>query len=84
VLYSKSKTVFLVKWYLILLTYHNCQGGKDFLMRAHFGLPSVEAEEDEGRPPIKVKFEIPYFTVSGIQVRFCGVPTSRKFKISSD
>lgn len=43
-------------------------GGKDFLMRAHFGLPSVEAEEDEGRPPIKVKFEIPYFTVSGIQV----------------
>lgn len=44
------------------------QGGKDFLMRAHFGLPSVEAEEDEGRPPIKVKFEIPYFTVSGIQV----------------
>ena len=38
-------------------------------MRAHFGLPSVEAAEDEGRPPIKVKFEIPYFTVSGIQVR---------------
>ena len=26
------------------------------------------AEVDEGRPPIKVKFEIPYFTVSGIQV----------------
>lgn len=39
-------------------------------MRAHFGLPSVEAEEDEGRPPIKVKFEIPYFTVSGIQVTY--------------
>ena len=38
-------------------------------MRAHFGLPSVEKEEVEGRPPIGVKFEIPYFTVSGIQVR---------------
>lgn len=38
-------------------------------MRAHFGLPSVETEEVEGRPPIGVKFEIPYFTVSGIQVR---------------
>lgn len=38
-------------------------------MRAHFGLPSVEKEEEEGRPPIGVKFEIPYFTVSGIQVR---------------
>jgi len=46
------------------------QGGKEFLMRAHFGLPSVEAETNEGRPPISVKFEIPYFTVSGIQVRY--------------
>lgn len=46
------------------------QGGKEFLMRAHFGLPSVEAEETEGKPPISVKFEIPYFTVSGIQVRY--------------
>lgn len=44
------------------------QGGKEYLMRAHFGLPSVEKEEVEGRPPIGVKFEIPYFTVSGIQV----------------
>jgi len=38
-------------------------------MRAHFGLPTVEAEDTEGKPPIQVKFEIPYFTVSGIQVR---------------
>ena len=37
-------------------------------MRAHFGLPSVIGEETEGRPPIHVRFEIPYFTVSGIQV----------------
>lgn len=37
-------------------------------MRAHFGLPSVEKDEAEGKPPITVKFEIPYFTVSGIQV----------------
>lgn len=37
-------------------------------MRAHFGLPSIETEETEGKPPIKVKFEIPYFTTSGIQV----------------
>lgn len=48
------------------------QGGKEYLMRAHFGLPSVEKEEEEGRPPIGVKFEIPYFTVSGIQVREVG------------
>jgi AP-1 complex subunit mu len=67
-------------------------GGRDFLMRAHFGLPSVKSgacapvahavivpfiiilgpENDsmDRRPPITVKFEIPYFTVSGIQVRY--------------
>lgn len=39
-------------------------------MRAHFGLPSVMNEDVEGKPPIKVKFEIPYFTTSGIQVCF--------------
>jgi len=46
-------------------------GGREFLMRAHFGLPSVKnAEDGERRAPITVKFEIPYFTVSGIQVRY--------------
>lgn len=44
--------------------------GKEYLMRAHFGLPSVECEDTEGKPPIQVKFEIPYFTTSGIQVRY--------------
>ena len=43
-------------------------GGKEYLMRAHFGLPSVVSESVEGKPPIHVKFEIPYFTTSGIQV----------------
>lgn len=28
------------------------------------------AEETERKPPINIKFEIPYFTVSGIQVRY--------------
>jgi len=47
------------------------QGRKEFLMRAHFGLPSITNEESaDDRPPVTVKFEIPYFTVSGIQVRY--------------
>lgn len=46
------------------------QGGKEYLMRAHFGLPSVVSEDLEARAPISVRFEIPYFTVSGIQVRY--------------
>lgn len=39
-------------------------------MRAHFGLPSVRSEERDKRKPITIKFEIPYFTISGIQVRY--------------
>lgn len=50
-------------------------GQKEFLMRAHFGLPSVSSEDYMGvsanaKAPISVQFEIPYFTVSGIQVRY--------------
>lgn len=49
----------------------NFPGGKEYLLRCKFGLPSVAAEEEAaGRmPPIRVAYEIPYFTVSGIQVR---------------
>jgi AP-1 complex subunit mu len=47
------------------------QGAREYLMRAHFGLPSTSNEElAQAKPPIVVKFEIPYFTVSGIQVRY--------------
>ncbi|XP_077326361.1 AP-1 complex subunit mu-2 [Lithobates pipiens] len=55
---------------VVIWTIKSFPGGKEYLMRAHFGLPSVEREEMEGKPPIGVKFEIPYFTVSGIQVRY--------------
>lgn len=53
----------------------NFPGGKEFMLRCHFNLPSVEAEEETHSklPPIKVKFEIPYFTVSGMQVRYLKV-----------
>ncbi|KAL3636377.1 hypothetical protein CASFOL_020924 [Castilleja foliolosa] len=47
-------------------------GGKEYMLRAEFRLPSVTSEEPtpERKAPIRVKFEIPYFTVSGIQVRY--------------
>ena len=52
-------------------------GGKEYLLRAKFSLPSITAEDENAaavrRPPIKVAFEIPYFTVSGIQVRYLKV-----------
>merc|ERR1719373_513607 len=48
------------------------QGQKDFIMTANFGLPSVGAENRDAymKTPISVKFEIPYFTVSGVTVRY--------------
>jgi len=55
----------------IIWTIRQFSGDKEYLMRAHFGLPSIENEEEEKTmPPISVEFEIPYFTVSGIQVRY--------------
>lgn len=50
-------------------------GGKEYVLRCSFLLPSVDAEDEtRGKmPPMKVKFEIPYFTVSGIQVRYLKV-----------
>lgn len=55
----------------VIWTVKSFPGGKEYLMRAHFGLPSVKSEDSlEGKPPIQVHFEIPYFTTSGIQVRY--------------
>lgn len=48
-------------------------GSREYLMRAHFGLPSTTddaARDDDWKKPIGVNFEIPYFTVSGVQVRY--------------
>lgn len=46
-------------------------GEKEFELRSQMGLPSVQAEDrNAGTAPISVKFELPYFTVSGIQVRY--------------
>lgn len=56
----------------IVWTIKAFNGSREYLMRAHFGLPSIDNEEgsDDWKAPIQVKFEIPYFTVSGIQVRY--------------
>ncbi|CAD1809322.1 AP-1 complex subunit mu-1 [Candida parapsilosis] len=46
-------------------------GGKQFQMRAELGLPAVtDSESILSKKPIKVNFSIPYFTTSGIQVRY--------------
>ncbi|KAI3750751.1 hypothetical protein L2E82_21545 [Cichorium intybus] len=46
-------------------------GDKEYMLGAEYKLPSVAYEDGtpDKKAPIRVKFEIPYFTVSGIQVR---------------
>ncbi|CAO2819033.1 unnamed protein product [Amaranthus hypochondriacus] len=50
-------------------------GNKEYLLRAEFTLPSLSSEDPvpERKVPVRVKFEIPYFTISGIQVRYLKV-----------
>lgn len=40
------------------------------MLGAEFKLPSVSSEDEsvDRKAPVSLKFEIPYFTVSGIQV----------------
>ena len=47
-------------------------GQKEQSMKARFGFPSIADQNRDHfkREPIQVKFEIPYFTVRGIQVRY--------------
>ncbi|KAF5947073.1 hypothetical protein HYC85_017301 [Camellia sinensis] len=47
-------------------------GGKEYMLRAEYTLPSITSEDaaPERIASIRVKFEIPYFAVSGIQVRY--------------
>jgi len=54
----------------VIWTIKQFPGQKEYLLRAHFGLPSVQQDGQLPKIPISVKFEIPYFTVSGIQVRY--------------
>ena len=71
----QGNAIYVPEHYSLAWKIKNFPGGRDFTLRCKFGLPSVEAEEtSHGRmPPIKVKFEMPYFTVSGIQVRYLKV-----------
>jgi len=68
---STGKVEYLPEKNVFIWKIKTFQGQKEYLMRAHFGLPSISSEDPEAnKEPISVSFEIPYFTVSGIQVRY--------------
>lgn len=65
-------------------TIKHLPGQKEYLMRASFFLPSITAEEPTKiRAPIKVVFELPYFTVSGIQVRYLKTTEKSRYQALS-
>jgi AP-1 complex subunit mu len=47
-------------------------GQKEFVMKASFSLPTITSKDrlKFEKMPISIEFEIPYFTVSGINVRY--------------
>ncbi|AGO11758.1 AaceriADL017Cp [[Ashbya] aceris (nom. inval.)] len=64
-----------IKWVpsqnAILWKIKSFPGGKDYSMAAEMGLPSVSDSADHKlKRPVQIKFQIPYFTTSGIQVRY--------------
>ncbi|KAK9714682.1 hypothetical protein RND81_06G111900 [Saponaria officinalis] len=56
-------------------------GGKEYMVRAELSLPSIQSDEAPSarKAPIRVKFEIPYFTVSGIQVRYLNIDVKSRY-----
>ncbi len=52
------------------------KAGREAVMRGHFNLPTMKNGENRDvatKRPITVEFEVPYFTISGLQVRFLKV-----------
>lgn len=64
-----------IKWVpeksAILWKIRSFPGGKEYSMKAELLLPSISNINDtKVKKPVQVKFQIPYFTTSGIQVRY--------------
>lgn len=70
--YSHGKMKWVPERSMVVWKIKQFQGGKEYSMAAELGLPSVSMElnSHQVKRPIQVKFQIPYFTTSGIQVRY--------------
>jgi AP-1 complex subunit mu len=81
---STGNVVYAPETNAIVWKIKNFAGGKDYSMSAELMLPSVISQEGDydvslsnrrhaNNQPVQVKFEIPYFAVSGLQVRYLKV-----------
>lgn len=68
---------------VVVWSIKNFKAGREAVMTGHFGLPSIGKDterEAATRRPIQVEFEVPYFTVSGLQVRFLKVAEKSNYQ----
>lgn len=73
---SSGKTKYAPDRDVLVWSIKRLEAGREVVLRGHFGLPSVAmggTREVGTRRPIQVEFEVPYFTMSGLQVRFLKV-----------
>jgi AP-1 complex subunit mu len=98
---TQGAAVYVPERSCLVWTVKHFPGGREFLLRCHFNLPSVEAEAGGGggggggggkalgggggglaaragfagarMPPAKVTLELPYYTASGLVVRYLRV-----------
>ncbi|RZC40414.1 Adap comp sub domain containing protein [Asbolus verrucosus] len=68
---EKSAVVWKIKYF---------PGGSEHFLYAQFKLSSIKTEEKTERAPIQVKFRIPYFTISGLQIKFIKVIEKSNYK----
>ena len=57
---------------------------RDYVLSADFKLPTIESPKRHlyKKQPINIQFEIPFFTVSGFQVRYLKIVDRSGYKAS--
>ena len=66
----------------LLWSIKNFPGQKEFMCKCQFTVPSVRANDPNAisKKPINVRFELPYFTASGFQVRYLKVTEKSNYE----
>ncbi|CCC70284.1 hypothetical protein NCAS_0E02140 [Naumovozyma castellii] len=69
--YSHGSIKYVPEKNVIIWKIRSFPGGKEYSMSAQMQLPSIgNIEEHKAKRPVQIKFQIPYFTTSGIQVKY--------------
>lgn len=69
--YDKGSAKYRPEKNAIVWKFKSIPGGKEYAMVAELQLPTVQREDETfKKQPLQVSFQIPYFTTSGLQVRY--------------